>query len=40
VNTRVRNEVLGGHRPALTVVIAGIFDPRWLLEVEVVAAAG
>jgi enamine deaminase RidA (YjgF/YER057c/UK114 family) len=38
VNTQVRQEVLAGHRPALTVVIAEIFDPRWLLEVEVVAA--
>jgi 2-iminobutanoate/2-iminopropanoate deaminase len=38
VNTRVRQEVLAGHRPALTVVIAEIFDPRWALEVEVIAA--
>lgn len=39
-NTQVRNEVLGDHRPALTVIIAGeIFDPAWLLEIEVVAAA-
>ena len=39
-NTQVRNEVLGDHRPALTVIIAGeIFDPSWLLEIEVVAAA-
>ena len=39
-NTQVRNEVLGDHRPALTVVVAGgIFDPAWLLEIEVLAAA-
>ena len=38
-NTQVRNEVLGDHRPALTVVVAEIFDPAWLLEIEVVAAA-
>jgi 2-iminobutanoate/2-iminopropanoate deaminase len=38
-NTRVRNEVLGDHSPALTVVIAEIFDPAWLLEIEVLAAA-
>lgn len=37
-NTQVRNEVLGDHRPALTVVIAEIFDPAWLLEIEVLAA--
>lgn len=38
-NTKVRREVLGDHRPALTVVVADIFDPAWLLEIEVVAAA-
>ncbi|MEV0395187.1 RidA family protein [Polymorphospora rubra] len=39
VNTRVRNEVLGSHRPALTVIVTGIFDPGWVLEIEAVAAA-
>jgi len=24
--------------PALTIIIAGIYDPAWLLEIEVVAA--
>jgi 2-iminobutanoate/2-iminopropanoate deaminase len=38
-NSRVRREVLGEHRPALTVVIAGIYDERWLLEIEAVAGA-
>ncbi|HET9420407.1 MAG TPA: RidA family protein [Nocardioides sp.] len=38
-NSRVRSEVLGDHRPALTVVVAEIFDPAWLLEIEVLAAA-
>ncbi|WP_212762293.1 RidA family protein [Nocardia uniformis] len=38
VNTKVRAEILGDHRPALTVVLAGIFDPKWLLEIEVIAA--
>lgn len=38
-NTAVRTEVLGGHRPALTVLIAGIFDDAWLLEIEAVAAS-
>jgi len=37
INGQVRREVLGTHRPALTVVIAEIFDPDWLLEVEAVA---
>ena len=36
---KVRAEVLGEHRPALTVVIAGIFDEKWLLEIEAYAAA-
>jgi enamine deaminase RidA (YjgF/YER057c/UK114 family) len=38
-NGRVRREVLGAHRPALTVIVARNFDPRWLLEIEAVAAA-
>jgi 2-iminobutanoate/2-iminopropanoate deaminase len=38
-NRAVRQEVLGDRRPALTVVITGIFDEAWLLEIEAVAAA-
>jgi len=38
-NRTIRNEVLRGREPALTVVIAGIFDEAWLLEIEAVAAA-
>ncbi len=38
-NNRIRDEVLGSHRPALSVVIAGIIDPAWLLEIEAIAAA-
>ena len=37
-NGRIRREVLGDHRPSLTVIVAGIFDPRWLLEIEAIAA--
>lgn len=37
-NSQMRREVLGDLKPALTIVIAGIYDPAWLLEVEVVAA--
>ena len=39
VNREVRQEVLGSHTPALTVIITGIFDEAWLLEIEAVAAA-
>ena len=39
VNGAVRREVLGDHAPALTVIITGIYDPRWLLEIEAIAAA-
>jgi enamine deaminase RidA (YjgF/YER057c/UK114 family) len=39
VNRKVRNEVLGGRETALTVVVAGIFDEAWLVEIEAVAAA-
>jgi enamine deaminase RidA (YjgF/YER057c/UK114 family) len=37
-NSAIRRELLAGHAPALTVVIADIFDPAWLLEIEVIAA--
>ena len=35
---QVRQAVLGDHEPALTVIIADIFDEAWLLEVEAVAS--
>ena len=38
-NREARQAALGSHAPALTVVIAGIFDARWLLEIEAIAAA-
>lgn len=36
-NSAIRQEVLGHRKPALTVVIAGIYDPACLLEVEAIA---
>ena len=39
LNREVRNEFVGSHSPALTVIIAGIFDEKWLLEIEAYAAA-
>lgn len=38
-NREVRVEFLGGHAPALTVIITGIFDTKWLLEIEAFAVA-
>lgn len=38
-NREIRQEALGEHAPALTVIIAGIFDENWLLEIEAVGAA-
>lgn len=38
-NREIRQEVLGKHGPALTVIVTGIFDESWLLEIEAVAAA-
>jgi hypothetical protein len=35
----VREEVLGGHRPALTIIITGIYAEEWLLEIEAVAVS-
>jgi len=39
-NSAIRQEVLAGLTPALTIIIAGIYDPAWLLEIEVIAAKG
>ncbi|GAB5486417.1 MAG: RidA family protein [Parasphingorhabdus sp.] len=36
-NSEIRRKVLQDHQPALTVIIAGIFDEEWLLEIEAVA---
>ena len=38
-NGRIRREVLGGARPALTVMIAQTLESAWLLEIEAIAAA-
>ena len=38
-NSRIRAEILGDHRPALTVIICDIYAEEWLLEIEAVAAA-
>ena len=37
-NSAIRQEVLAGLTPALTIIIAGIYDPAWLREIEVTAA--
>ena len=37
-NRAIRREVLGDRCVAMTVVIADIFDPAWLLEIEGIAA--
>jgi 2-iminobutanoate/2-iminopropanoate deaminase len=39
INAQVRHDILGDHCPALTVVVTGIYDPAWLLEIEATAAA-
>lgn len=38
-NSKIRREFLGGHKPALTIIFTGIFDEKWLLEIEAIAAA-
>jgi len=37
-NREVRLRRLAGRQPALTVIIAGLFDDAWLVEIEAVAA--
>jgi enamine deaminase RidA (YjgF/YER057c/UK114 family) len=36
---KVRQEVLQGRQIGLTTIITGIFDEKWLLEIEAIAAA-
>ncbi|MCR6482863.1 RidA family protein [Amycolatopsis sp. OK19-0408] len=38
-NRRVRQDVLGAHRPALTVVVVDLYEADWLVEIEAVAMA-
>lgn len=38
-NRVARQQALGEHAPALTVIITGIFDEAWLLEIEAIAEA-
>jgi hypothetical protein len=38
-NRQIRREVLGPRAVALTVIITGMFDAAWLLQIEAVAAA-
>jgi len=35
----IYRDVLGAHRPALTVLIAGSYDARWMVEIEATAVA-
>lgn len=38
-NRAVRLEVLAGRQPALTVIVTGLFEAGWMVEIEAVAAA-
>jgi len=38
-HAEVRKAVLGALSPAMTIIITGIYDEKWLLEIEAVAAA-
>ena len=37
LNSQLRQETLGLHRPALTVVICELYETAWVAEIEVVA---
>ncbi|MEW2381508.1 RidA family protein [Micromonospora sp. NPDC047707] len=39
-NGRIRAEILGEHKPALTIIITDIYSEDWLLEIEAVAFDG
>jgi 2-iminobutanoate/2-iminopropanoate deaminase len=38
-NSRIRRELLGAHRPALTVIVAQTLESQWLLEIDAIAAS-
>ena len=38
-NREVRDAILGSHLPALTVILTGIFEDHWLIEIDAIAAA-
>ena len=38
-STGLRQSVLGDRKLAITIVLTGIYDVRWLLEIEAIAAA-
>ena len=38
-NREVREAILGDHLPALTVIVTGLFEEHWLIEIDAVAAA-
>jgi 2-iminobutanoate/2-iminopropanoate deaminase len=38
-NVKLRMKYLGNHQPASTVICCHLLDPKWRLEVEVVAAS-
>lgn len=37
VSSKLREEILGDHRPALTIIVCDIYDEAWLLEIEAIA---
>lgn len=37
LNSKIREEVLGDHAPALTIIICDIYAEEWLLEIEAIA---
>jgi len=36
-NRTVRQRALGNHKPAMTLILAGMFDDTWLIEVDAIA---
>lgn len=39
INSKIREEVLGDHAPAITIIICDIYAENWLLEIDAVAMA-
>lgn len=39
LSSKLRQEILDGHRPSLCIIVTGMWDESWLLEIDAIAAA-
>lgn len=39
VSSKLRQEILDGHKPSLCIIVCDMWDGSWLLEIDAIAAA-